>query len=63
MAAPALPYRVPCAPEWVYEVLAGRKPTTPEATVTDEDIDLEQRIERSPRHSIDGFDELLGWVG
>jgi hypothetical protein len=57
VTAPALPYKVPRAPEWVYDRLAGRTPTTPEATVTDEDLDLERRIERSTRHSLDGHDD------
>jgi hypothetical protein len=51
---------VPRAPEWVYDRLAGRTPATPEATVTDEDLDLEERIERSTRHSIDGYDDGSG---
>jgi hypothetical protein len=55
------PYCAPRAPEWVYRRLAGLPVEVPEATVTDEDLDLEQRIERSSRHSLDGFDELVGW--
>jgi hypothetical protein len=51
---------VPRAPEWVYERLAGRKPTTPGATEQDEDLDLEERIERSTRHSLDGYDDGAG---
>jgi hypothetical protein len=60
MTDPALPYRVPHAPEWVYRRLAGLPVEPVDATVTDEDLDLEYRIERSPRHSTDGYDEL-GW--
>jgi hypothetical protein len=60
MTAPPLSYRVPRAPEWVYERLAGRKPTTPGATEQDEDLDLEERIERSTRHSLDGYDDGAG---
>jgi hypothetical protein len=59
MAAPR-PYRVPRAPEWVYRRLAGLPVTTPEATTTDEDLDLERRIERAPRHSTDGYDDGSG---
>ncbi len=54
-----LPYKVPRAPEWAYRRLAALPTTTPEATTTDEDLDLEERIERSPRHSLDSFDP---WV-
>jgi hypothetical protein len=59
--APVLPYKVvPRAPEWVYRRLAGLPATTPEATVTDEDLDIERRIEHFPEQSLDGFDELVG---
>lgn len=47
MTAPALPYRVPRVPEWVYERLAARTPATPEAAADDDDLDLERLIERS----------------
>jgi hypothetical protein len=51
---------VPRAPEWVYRRLAGLPAETHEPSVTDEDLDLERRIEDAPRRSLDGFDELVG---
>jgi hypothetical protein len=53
MSADRQPFRAPRAPEWVYNRALL---TDLEATATDEDLALEEMIERSGRHSLDGFD-------
>jgi hypothetical protein len=51
-----LPYKVPRAPEWVYDPSL----ITAEVSPAEEDRVIEEMIERSSRHSLDGFDPLVG---
>jgi hypothetical protein len=60
MTDPAPSYRAPRAPEWVHRRLADLPVEPVEASAADEDLDLKQRIERSPRHSTDGYDPEVG---